>query len=226
MAKRAPVAPRKAAAPPPAEEEQEEQEQQEEQEEEQEQETQGSEDDQTEQETEPTVFSLIVDAAETVDKDAGTQSPKETGQKYMQRIVTAISKVADDIWEGLPEAATDWYNAGAKALKAGKKIELPEGYEEPEEVAEASPRASTRKAAPKKANGDGTRKERAPRARKEGYTMRDLRRAVVKDPKITVDELIKEAEAANATFSRSSVNLALQTTRTVIELAREENHWR
>jgi hypothetical protein len=200
-----------------------------------------------EQEGALTVFDELLTAVQTVDPAFADQGRKETTHAYMQRFVKGIAAVDEDTWNALSDEATEWNNATVKAIKAKKEYDLPEGFEDPEadaggadpEVEPEDPPArrpapakkGAAPAAPARPAPAPAKKAAAPAARqqrtlKDGYTMREMRRAVVKNPNMTVDDLEAEATENGVEFSRNSINLALQTTRTVIDLAKEEGHWK
>lgn len=195
-----------------------------------------------------TVYDELLTAVQAADPAFADQGRKETTHAYMQRFVKGIAALDEETWNALSDEATEWNNTTVKAIKAKKDYDLPEGFEDPEQPAEpepepepaARPAAARKGAAPapaaarpaaRPAPAPAKKAAAAPAARqarvpKEGYTMREMRRSVVKNPQITVDDLEAEATENGVEFSRNSINLALQTTRTVIDLAREEGYWK
>jgi hypothetical protein len=110
----------------------------------------------------------------------------DTRQDYLDRLMRAATKLSDDDWDKLSTAAHDWTNAAVESVKAKTDIAdfsdtaaeevVEETVEEAVEEQEAAPARRTR--GPSKSNG--TRKQSA---------CHKIKTFVVKNPKITVEEL-------------------------------------
>ena len=98
--------------------------------------------------------------------------------------------------------------ANADAEKPARKRAARKSDNEPEEVSRKAPFGGAR---------GGARKE---------FSVRTIRKLVVEDPNITVDDLMAKATAAGEMYSRNTVNLARNQTLEMIEVAKQSGHWR
>ena len=80
-----------------------------------------------------------------------------------------------------------------------------------------SPTAETARKQPFGGARGGSRKE---------FSVRTLRKLVIEDPDITVDDLMAKATEAGEAYSRTTVSLARNQTLEMIETAKQAGHWR
>lgn len=123
----------------------------------------------------------------------------EKTQAYYTRLIDAVEQdVSDADWEGLGQATQNWINAGNKAIKAGKDIP---GFEP------TGDGATEKKSAKKTAKqDDGDDKPAGKKAAKKDTSAgaRDgkkvgaqtmIKQLMIKDPKLTVDQLLEKLNA-------------------------------
>lgn len=132
----------------------------------------------------------------------------EDRQKFLKRLTKVISSVEPDVWEGLSEPAQIWYNESAAIIKDGGKV-LPEfpdfpGTGDTEEAEVEEP--EVKKPAAKKAVNSEKKPAVATKPEKKPTMSRTLRQIVVKDPSISVNDLIEKLKAKG--FSATDVTVA------------------
>lgn len=133
-----------------------------------------------------------------------SQKRNEAPETYRKRILSAITKITDDKWESLSEAAQDWCNAAGKDVD---KEKTPRDFPDAEasEVEESSDKKPARKgAAAKKAPAKKTaaKKEKEP---KEPSARRLIKQFVISKPKAKVEEVMKYAEKEGLTMTDASI---------------------
>ena len=128
----------------------------------------------------------------------------EDRQKYLTRLMLAVTKLPDPEWEGLSKDAQEWTNGGAEAHKAGDEVKEFEDFveeaedeevdeEQAEEVAKPEPvKAKTNSATkPKKEEVKEVKKSPSVAPRKVS-ACHMIKKIVVKKPTITVAELSEQ----------------------------------
>ena len=154
---------------------------------------------------------------ELAETAAITPKRNEDRQKYLKRLMLAVSKLPDPDWESLSTEAQDWNNGAAEAHKAGDEIEdFPDLEEEDEELEqggddevdeeEEQVEVPAKETAPKE--------ERTPKFRpatnsspgKKVSACHVIKRMVARKPAITVAELIEKLKEEN--FKVSDVTVA------------------
>jgi hypothetical protein len=129
----------------------------------------------------------------------------EDRQKYLERLMRAVSKLPDPDWEGLSKAAQDWNNGAAEAHKGGSELEDFPDYEEvDDEIDEEQAEEETKpieKAAKKKEEAPA--KSYAPRKVSACHTIKKL---VAKKPDISVSDLSEKLKGEG--FKVSDVTIA------------------
>jgi outer membrane biosynthesis protein TonB len=137
------------------------------------------------------------------------QGRGQSRQEYFVTLLDAALKLEDDVWEALSGKAQKWVNEGRTNLNEDKEVEdFPdqeaeeetnvaekEAEKEPEEKTPSKKKASekTEKKAAAKSKPEKKEKEKKPvkeKAAREPSMRRLVRMAVVKKPKISVDDLI------------------------------------
>jgi len=138
------------------------------------------------------------------------KTPGEDHQKYLTRLMKAVSKVSDDDWEQLSEEAKGWNNGAAELHKAGAKLENFPDYDGPEIEAEEE-KAPEEEAPPPK---------RAPKARKTSacHTIKTL---VAKKPSITVDDLSEKLKSSGMKVSDVTIATLRSDTRDTLRVLNE-----
>lgn len=124
----------------------------------------------------------------------------EDRQSYLDRLMRAVTKLPDDVWEGLSTDAQNWTNGAVESVKAKTDIEDFEVAPVDEEtVAEEQPEQEevVEKPVKKRAASNGTRKVSA---------CHTIKKFVVKKPGITVAELSEKLKDAG--FKVSDVTIA------------------
>lgn len=130
------------------------------------------------------------------------EKKKEERQAYLVRLMRAAAKVKDSVWEGFTSEAQDWVNGGAEAFKAGDALEDFPDYEEVEEEQsedeEVDEEAEEEKPEPVKAKPEKKQEAKPVKEPKTVVAPRKMsachmiKKMVVKDPKISVEDLSKQ----------------------------------
>jgi len=108
------------------------------------------------------------------------QRENEADAAFVERVLTAIADVPDEIYNALSPAAKDWFAAAADAANAGGEPAAPEGFQ-------SAYRPKTPKQAKKKLI---TREKPQKPVKVTGPTMGALiRRAIINDRNISVQDL-------------------------------------
>lgn len=137
--------------------------------------------------------------------------PGEDHQKYLTRLMKAVSKVSNDVWEQLSTEAQDWNNDAAEAFKAGGSIENFPDYEGPE--IEARPiKEEDEEAPPPPRNPPKTRKSSA------CHTIKTL---VAKKPSISVEELSEKLKAQGYKVTGVTISSLRSDTRDTLRVLNE-----
>lgn len=134
----------------------------------------------------------------------------EDRQKYLTRLMLAVTKLSDPDWEGLTKDAQEWTNGGAEAHKAGSEVEDFEDFVEEAEDEEVDEEQveGVEKPQPVKAktNGNGVAKTKSNGHKEEVKEIKKspsvaprkvsachmIKKIVVKKPTITVAELSEQ----------------------------------
>jgi hypothetical protein len=160
---------------------------------------------------------------------AAPQTDDEGDAAFRRRLVREMSKVADDVFEGLSEPTQQWLNAAVKAVKAKKPLptfpdadDAPVAATKKEQPASAKKAAATKaipaaeKALPKKANADN----KAKRAGGESAECK-LRKHILSNPDESRDKLLAWAEKAIPAIRPSSISGTRHSTLAVLRLLKE-----
>lgn len=87
-----------------------------------------------------------------------TPNKGEDRSDYLRRLMKAVAGLSEKVWDGLTEAAQNWYNVNAKARndakKADKAIPDPLDFEQEEEEEKPRSRRATEDDEPKKGGAD------------------------------------------------------------------------
>lgn len=200
------------------------------------------------------IYTELMAAATSGGQTFKGRTPRETEQQFLERLTRHVLDLEKETWDALSPEAQEWHNNAVDAINDDKPLTAPEGMEEvqavrparkgkaaaaeaeadadPEAEGEAAtaekekPRRGRKAAADKPAKEPRETKERKTRQPKEGFTMREMRRMIISNPDVGVKDLIAKAEQEGVQFSRSSIVLAHQTTKTMINLVKETGHWR
>lgn len=176
---------------------------------------------------------------------AATQpKKKEDRQKYLTRLMLAVTKIPDADWEGLSTESQDWVNGGAEAHKANAGLKPDEeGYvaledfpdykeiddnppvdeEVDEEEAAPAPavKAKDKKAEPKKVEvakppvGNGTGRKVS--------ACHTIKTMVVKKPTISVAELSEKLKASGLKVSDVTIATLRSDLRDTLRVMNELN---
>jgi len=108
------------------------------------------------------------------------QRENEADASYIERVLTAIADVPDEIYNALSPAAKDWFAAAAETANAGGEPAAPEGF-----------RSAYRPKQPKQAKKKLITREKPQKPLKvTGPTMGALiRRAIINDRNVSVQDL-------------------------------------
>lgn len=117
--------------------------------------------------------------------------PGEDHQKYLTRLMRAVSKISNDDWEGLSSEAQEWNNGAAESHKGGRKLDNFPDYKGPE--IEDDVKAVEEDEAPPVAP-----RNVKPRRTSACHTIKTL---VAKKPTISVDDLSQKLKAQNMKVS-------------------------
>jgi hypothetical protein len=127
----------------------------------------------------------------------------EDRQKYLERLMRAVSKLPDPDWEGLSKAAQDWNNGAAEAHKGGSELEDFPDYEEVEEELADDEEEAAPAEKPAKKKEEAPTKSYAPRKVSACHTIKKL---VAKKPDISVSDLSEKLKGEG--FKVSDVTIA------------------
>lgn len=194
---------------------------------------------------EPTVFQALLNFVhEHGDTDfPSTPNRKEKPQAYLEKFVQAISDVDEKTFdENVDEAAQEWFAAAVNAMNANEEVTAPEGFEVPAATSKRAERATlkqNKEAAkaeaeagegeaekPKRKRREKAEAEAGPRGHrmrkaKAGFTTRSLRRLVIENPEISLEEMDRVAKEAGATFARSTLTVVRQSALITCSIVRE-----
>lgn len=136
------------------------------------------------------------------------KTPGEDHQKYLTRLMKAVSKISDSDWEQLSSDAQDWNNGAAENHKAGAKLENFSDYDGPE-IEE-----------PEKEPEDAPPPKEKPRKRKTS-ACHTIKIFVIKKPSITVEELGKKLENAGLKVSNVTISTLRSDVRDTLRVLNE-----
>jgi hypothetical protein len=195
---------------------------------------------QTAAEERPTVFAELLSF---VHKHGDKSFPNEphrddTVQSYLEKLVQAVAEIPEtDFDDEIGDAGHTWTNESIANMNESKELSIPEGFVAPVQakrgrrpkVAANGEAAEAKEAKPKREKKVREKKEREPReARghvmrkpKGGFTTRSLRRLVIENPNISLDEMDKQARAAGAEFARSTLTVVRQSALITCSIVRE-----
>jgi hypothetical protein len=150
-------------------------------------------------------------------QEATKVTPKKGEDRagYLVRIIEACQDLEDTLWEGLPEEAQLWVNAGAKKLKANKSPDdFPaeeEEAEEPEEgegePAEAETETEGEEEQEEKPAAAKPAKKvvKKPSGEKKKSAQIVIRELVLENPKISAGDLNTKLASQGYTVSMSTI---------------------
>lgn len=121
----------------------------------------------------------------------------EDRQEYLDRLMRAVTKLSDDVWEGLSTEAQEWTNAAAQSAKDKTDIEDFADLTPPEEQEEDEAETEVEAAPKRRTTNNGSRKISA---------CHKIKTFVVKNPKITIEDL--SAKLKDAGLKVSDVTIA------------------
>ena len=137
----------------------------------------------------------------------------EQRQAYLERVMTAVTKLDDKEWEMLSTAAQDWTNAAATSVKEDRDIADFSGFDTEEVVEESVEEAAAEPAPARKTRGqaknNGTRKVSA---------CHKIKTIVVKNPKITVDALSQKLKDIDLKVSDVTIATIRSDTRDTLRV--------
>jgi hypothetical protein len=192
---------------------------------------------QTAAEERPTVFAeLLAFVHKHGDKNFPSEPHRDdTVQSYLEKLVQAVADIPEtDFDDEIGDAGHTWTNESIANMNENKELSIPEGFVAPparrKRIKAANGEAAEAKEAkPKRERKVREKKEREPReARghvmrkpKGGFTTRSLRRLVIENPNISLDEMDKQARAAGAEFARSTLTVVRQSALITCSIVRE-----
>jgi hypothetical protein len=140
------------------------------------------------------------------------EKKNEDRQKYLSRLMRAVSKLPDPEWEALSKEAQDWNNGAAEAHKAGDELEDFPDYEEveldeEEAVEEVAPKTEAKKAVakPDKAAKSTGNRTSEPSGTRKVSACHTIKKIVVKNPTITVAQLSEQLKEAGLKVSEVTI---------------------
>lgn len=148
---------------------------------------------------------IVAELAAAVDTK---RKSRESAPNYLKRLVAAVTHedFSDEQWDALSEDAQAYVSAAAEAINAGNDVPMPEGVEdaagesdqsgEGSEGGEPAPKAGRKKKSRAKKDGG----ERAERNGK----IRLFTHATLKNPELTVNQLLELPEIAESGIKRPS----------------------
>lgn len=138
--------------------------------------------------------------------------PGEDHQKYLTRLMKAVSKIKDDDWEQLSEEAQNWNNAAAEAHKGGHKLENFPDYEGPEIEPDEEIKETEEEEAPPPRNPPKTRKASA------CHTIKTL---VAKKPSMSVEEISEKLKSTGMKVTNVTISTLRSDTRDTLRVLNE-----
>lgn len=185
-----------------------------------------------------TIFESLSKAAQTT--GFGKQTPGESDDEYLIKLLRAVQKVPSNVWHMLPVQAQNWYNSAVEAHKESKPIPACPGYvgqEEAKEISEAKPGLTAMEilqAKPPDPNKAASRFQAAPiqvtktKGKKKITGVMDaLRKVVILHPDWSsrqVYDYLRDNGYPDAKLDTISVDGG--NIRRVIQLAKELGYWK
>lgn len=156
-----------------------------------------------------TIFAELYNCACIQDSKLAGQNAKETDQKFLMRVMGAISDVAEEHFNAMSEDAQGWYNENAAHAAEKHDLTLPDGF-----VSKFGSKAAP--AAPKP-------KPKEPRA--EGIVSK-ARRIVIENHDKGTDVIKAAIVAALPDIKPATVSVVMSDTMGTINLIKELKHWK
>ena len=143
----------------------------------------------------------------------------EKRQEYLERVMYAVTKLADKDWETLSTDAQTWTNAAAQSVKDETEIADFADLATEEEVVDNAVQEQEVEAAPTRrgrgqAKGNGTRKISA---------CHKIKTFVVKNPKITVEALSQKLKDTGLKVSDVTIATIRSDTRDTLRVLNDAN---
>jgi len=136
----------------------------------------------------------------------------EERQDYLKRVVLAIQKIDEDVWDDMSEEAKEFYNKMAERHAAGESIPDFKTKEGDGKMAKKKTTKTSKVSKPSKKkttssdneNGNDEAPAKAKKERQKG-AQQMIKKIVLDDPKLPIDDVCTKVEAEGFTLSRSSV---------------------
>lgn len=167
----------------------------------------------------------LLDVARTKDAKFADQGGKEDDKTYILRLITIISEVEDDVFNGMQQKSQDWYNSAASNESEGKLVEMPEGF-----VSKFGAKKPAAEKAPKVAAEKAPKAAKAPPAPREPKTDGIVARGralVLKNLDKSLADIMELAKTSGMADVKASTMAAVYTdTRATVNVAKSLGLWK